>query len=86
MTLVVVCALVAAAYASLCAGRPFARCRVCRGLGAKSTGAGRLAQLFGRPAAKTCRWCGGSGLRLRWGRRAWNRFAKIRERAGRAAG
>lgn len=66
-------------YAAACHSLPFARCRRCRGAGVRI---GKTT-ILRRPVGKTCRWCGGSGRRLRWGRRAWNHFAKIRAAASR---
>lgn len=61
-------------YGAACHSLPFARCRRCRGAGLRM---GKTTVLR-RPVGKPCRWCRSSGRRLRWGRRAWNHFAKIR--------
>lgn len=68
-------------YVGLCAGWPYTRCRLCRGVGGR---AGKTLVLR-RTVTRDCRWCGASGLRLRWGRRAYNHFARIRRDAERAA-
>lgn len=61
-------ALLAAAlyYAALCALRPFAPCRKCRGLGA--------VERFGKP--RMCPRCHNDKLRLRLGRRAFNTWQR----------
>lgn len=61
-------------YVVACAALPFARCRRCAGAGAR-VGKTRVLR---RAVAKPCRWCRSTGRRLRWGRRAWNHFARIR--------
>lgn len=51
-------------YALLCVLLPLTHCMWC---------VGKL-----RPTgAAGCRWCGGSGLRLRVGRRAWNALFRL---------
>ena len=66
-------------YAAACHSWPFARCRRCHGTGHRE---GR-SLILRRAVAKPCRRCGQSGRRLRWGRRAWNHFARIRTAATR---
>jgi len=66
-------------YLSACAWVPFARCSRCHGTGVRM---GKT-RLLRRPVGKPCRWCRQSGRRLRWGRRVWNRFARIRAAADR---
>lgn len=66
-------------YIAACHSLPFARCRRCRGTGLRM---GKSA-ILRRPVGKPCRWCRRSGRRLRWGRRAWNHFARIRAAADR---
>ncbi|WP_233226816.1 hypothetical protein [Streptomyces sp. I4(2020)] len=53
-------------YAVLCAVKPFAPCRRCRGLGE--------IERFGNP--RTCPRCRGRRLRLRVGRRAHNAWRR----------
>lgn len=61
-------------YAVLCAVKPFAPCRRCRGLGAVS---GRLL------GERTCPRCRGDRLRLRVGRRLHNAWRRTREAGAR---
>lgn len=56
----------AGGYAILCAVKPFAPCRRCRGLGE--------IERFGKP--RTCPRCRGRRLRLRVGRRAHNAWRR----------
>ncbi|MFJ7229807.1 hypothetical protein ACIQVF_09710 [Streptomyces tendae] len=56
-------------YAVLCAVKPFAPCRKCRGLAE--------IQRFGQP--RLCPRCHGDRLRLRLGRRAHNAWRRTRE-------
>ena len=56
-------------YAVLCAVKPFAPCRRCRGLG--------KIERFGKPRA--CPRCRGRRLRLRVGRRAHNAWRRTHE-------
>jgi Zn finger protein HypA/HybF involved in hydrogenase expression len=56
-------------YAVLCAVKPFAPCRRCRGLGE--------IERFGKP--RTCPRCRGKRLRLRVGRRAHNAWRRTHE-------
>ena len=72
-------ALAVLLYLAACAWLPFARCRRCGGLGVRMS----KTRVLRRPAGKPCRWCRQSGRRLRWGRRVWNRFARIRQAANR---
>ena len=57
-------------YAVSCAVFPFKRCRTCKGAGHHKS---RLIRAY-RP----CRRCGGSGMRLRIGRKAWNAITRTR--------
>lgn len=61
-------------YIAACHSLPFARCRRCAGAGFQM---GKT-RVLRRAVAKPCRHCRASGRRLRWGRRAWNHFARIR--------
>jgi hypothetical protein len=67
--LVAATTLAAALYAAACWLLPFGRCWFCRGVGARP----RLITRRLRP----CRMCRGAGRRLRYGRRAFNYFARI---------
>lgn len=60
-------------YAVLCAVKPFAPCRRCRGLGE--------VERFGKP--RTCPRCRGRKLRLRVGRRAHNAWRRTHEAGAR---
>lgn len=56
-------------YAAACAAAPFARCHRCKGVGKTIKPNGRV---------KTwCRHCKATGLRLRWGRRAYNYLRRL---------
>lgn len=80
MTAIVVLTVAAAfIYAAACATLPFARCVRCNGAGVRIAKTRVLRRSVGRP----CRWCRSSGKRLRWGRRVWNHFARIRSAADR---
>ena len=57
-------------YALLCAGWPYASCRRCHGAGHTQAPIGRGLRL--------CRRCDATGRRLRLGRRAWNRYQRLR--------
>jgi hypothetical protein len=57
--------LAAVAYAGACWLNPFRPCRWCK------DGRGRRA----------CRWCDGTGRRLRWGRRFYNAVQRVRAAA-----
>ncbi|MFC8408536.1 hypothetical protein ACFUG9_33975 [Streptomyces griseoincarnatus] len=59
----------AGGYAVLCAVKPFAPCRRCRGLGE--------IERFGKP--RTCPRCRGRRLRLRVGRRAHNAWRRTHQ-------
>ncbi|MFI0964632.1 hypothetical protein ACH4S8_25025 [Streptomyces sp. NPDC021080] len=56
-------------YAVLCAARPFASCRRCRGAGE--------VERFGKP--RMCPRCHGKRLRLRVGRRAHNAWRRTQQ-------
>lgn len=80
MTYIVALAMLAVLlYIGACAWLPFAPCSRCHGAGVV-IGKTRVLR---RPVGKPCRWCRQSGRRLRWGRRVWNRFARIRQAANR---
>ena len=64
----------AALYIAACALWPFAACRWCEG-GKKRSPGGR--------AWRTCGRCGGTGARVRLGRRLWSGFGDLRERGRR---
>lgn len=66
-------AAVALVYAVSCAWWPFAKCWCCDGAGKHSRKDGKVHRL--------CRWCKGSGRRLRVGRRMWNAVRR-RQREG----
>lgn len=57
-------------YATSCLVWPFARCVICDGRGHHSPSSTRR---ISRP----CRWCRGTGRRLRFGRRLWNRARRV---------
>ncbi|MEU3363877.1 hypothetical protein [Streptomyces pseudogriseolus] len=59
----------AGGYAVLCAAKPFAPCRRCRGLG--------KIERFGKP--RMCPRCHGRRLRLRIGRRAHNAWRRTHQ-------
>lgn len=63
--------LAALAYAGSCAIWPFGRCRRRRCSG------GRIYRTGGK-VFRDCRRCGGSGRRLRLGRRMWNAYRRRR--------
>jgi hypothetical protein len=63
----------AAYYLLACAAFPFGNCRLCRGSGKRRSPTGR--------AFRWCRWCHGTGYRLRIGRRVWN-FIRDEYRGG----
>lgn len=62
-------------YAAACAASPFGRCRRCDGHGKTIKPNGRV--------KRWCRHCDGTGLRLRWGRRAFNYLRRLRREATR---
>lgn len=57
-------------YAAVCTLWPYGICRRCYG-------ASRMVTRRGR-AVRHCRRCRGTGLRLRVGRRLWNRWSRFR--------
>lgn len=61
--------LVTLGYAGLCAVLPFARCRRCHGYG-------HVRAILGR--SRPCRPCKTTGLKLRAGRKLFNRWARLR--------
>ena len=67
---VLMLATLCGSYALLCAGWPYARCRRCNGAGHTRAPIGRGLRL--------CRRCDATGRRLRLGRRAWNRYQRLR--------
>lgn len=61
-------------YTAACAASPFGRCWHCRGFGFKL----KQSHLTGRlRRGRDCRWCNGTGRRLRLGRRLYNFLADI---------
>jgi hypothetical protein len=72
--LVAAIALAAAVYGAACWVLPFAYCRHCHGVGS------RLAGIV-RKTPRVCRWCRGTGRRMRFGRRVWNTLARRQHRA-----
>jgi hypothetical protein len=64
--------LVALVYAVACALWPFAACWVCHGDGKKRSPSGR--------SWRRCRWCKGTGQRLRVGRKIANYATRTRRR------
>lgn len=62
-------------YLVRCAVWPFARCWWCRG------DARKYQNKRTKKAWRHCRVCKGSGMRLRWGRRAWAYFRKTQKKA-----
>jgi hypothetical protein len=74
--IIVAAAIIVAIYAGLCAARPYTRCSRCAGLGSHRG-------VILRNRMRPCRWCSGRGARLRYGRRVWNHFARIRDEANR---
>lgn len=73
LVLVGLAVLAAAVYAASCWWWPFARCWRCEGAGKFSRSDGRV----WRP----CRWCSGTGRRLRIGRWAYNYFRRVHDAA-----
>jgi hypothetical protein len=61
--------LITLGYTLTCAAAPFGRCRKCAGYGRKAGRNGRLTRTV-------CRRCGGNGLRVRVGRRAYEWIAR----------
>ncbi|GAA4828572.1 hypothetical protein GCM10025787_03760 [Saccharopolyspora rosea] len=68
---VLLAALAAGAYLATCLAWPYTTCRTCRGVGQFRV---RLLR-----AVRICPACQGSGLQLRAGRRAWNRYCRTRQ-------
>ncbi len=68
-TLYAVTAAALTIYALACWIAPFGRCQTCKGTGSRQT--------FLTQRHRPCRWCRGSGLRLRIGRRLYNFAARI---------
>ncbi len=64
-TLIIAALLLAAGYALACAVWPFAACRWCKGTGKRRSPAGK--------AWRPCGHCEGSGRRVRFGRRLFER-------------
>ena len=73
-TLVILTAIVVApaVYAASCWLDPWTDCICCKGTGKHY----RNRKTSTRH--RHCRWCKRAGERLRWGRRAWNRYKKAR--------
>jgi hypothetical protein len=67
-------AVLAALYALACWRKPFRPCWFCGGLAVRGR---RILSRRLRP----CRWCRGRGVRLRLGRRAFNRAHHLRDDA-----
>lgn len=67
-TLPLLVIVITVGYLLLCAVWPFKTCRRCHGLGR------HRGPLHG---VRLCHRCEGTGLRLRWGRRAWNGFRRL---------
>jgi len=63
--------VLAAGYLLACWIWPFAACLTCSGDGKRRSPSGK--------AWRTCKRCGGSGARLRIGRRVWNYLQGTRE-------
>lgn len=72
-----------AVYVALCAWRPLARCRACRGALVRARRGPRLLVwwLDRMRGARLCRRCGATGRRIRYGRRLYNHVRAI-QRAG----
>jgi len=64
-------------YVLSCAFFPFRNCGHCKARGRFSRKDGKV--------HRPCWWCGGRGMKLRYGRRVWNYFAKARKKAKRRA-
>lgn len=65
--------VVGAMYAASCAWWPLAKCWRCEGSGKRARRDGKV--------WRSCRWCRGTGRRLRVGRWAWNRVSRLRKQA-----
>lgn len=61
----------AAVYVAECCWWQFGKCWCCKGRARHYRDDGKV--------FRDCRWCRGSGRRLRIGRKVWNRFAKVRK-------
>lgn len=68
-------------YAALCAARPLVRCRACRGtLVRRRRGPAVIVWLLERfRGVAVCRTCRGRGVRIRWGRRAYDAVREIQK-------
>lgn len=75
-TMVIALAIAAAVlvYVVSCAGWPFRDCFLCKGKGNHRA-------WWNRKLSRPCSWCSQTGKRMRYGRRAWNHFAKARKAA-----
>lgn len=73
LTATTLLAIAVSIYALACWVVPFGRCRFCDGSGTRTT------LITKRLTA--CRWCNASGRRLRYGRRAYNYFARVHAEA-----
>jgi hypothetical protein len=67
--LAIVALTVLGIYALICWWRPFATCGVCSGNGSRGK------------RGRDCWWCHGRQVRLRWGRRVYNWYARARAAA-----
>jgi hypothetical protein len=83
MRLVLLAVVAVAVYAGLCAWRPLARCRSCRGTLVRTRRGPRLILwwLDRLRGPKLCRRCGATGRRIRYGRRAYDHLRRL-QRAG----
>lgn len=70
---VLIVLLVPVVYVVECAWWPFGYCLCCKGAGKHHKTNSRV--------FKDCWWCGGSGRRLRVGRRVWNRLRSVQRKA-----
>jgi len=73
LTAITLLAIAIGVYALACWVIPFGRCHFCDSSGT------RTARITRR--LKPCRWCNASGRRLRYGRRVYNYFSRIRAEA-----
>ncbi|WP_037605061.1 hypothetical protein [Streptacidiphilus rugosus] len=78
-TAVVLALLITLGYSLLCAVSPWARCRKCQGLGFATRQTRRGTWKRGRD----CRRCKATGMRIRYGRHLFNRYADVRRRGTR---
>jgi hypothetical protein len=76
--LLAVAAAVVASYALACWQAPFGVCRHCH-LGRPGRPGRHLGRL-GRRADPLCRWCDGTGRRVRLGRRTWTYLGRLHDR------